>query len=114
MIVVEQIRNEGYICQDIISQRQLQISKDRIKRFKIPSNITQSDIHALAAADHDQYVVDEIVDMKGDPKKKKSLQFLVKWKGYDNDDNTWEPYSNVRDLIALQNYLDNHPDIKIK
>jgi hypothetical protein len=114
MIVLEKIRNEGYICQDIISQHQLQISKDRIKRFKTPPHISQTELQNLAAADHDEFVVDEILDMQGDPKKKKTLNFLVKWKGCDNDDNTWEPYSNVRDLIALRNYLDNHPEIKIK
>jgi transposase InsO family protein len=45
------------------------------------------------------YEVESIVDARG---KGKSRQYLVKWKGYPSDQNTWEPLkhlTNVKDLV---------------
>ena len=36
----------------------------------------------------DMYSTERIIDVKGVGKSKK---FLIKWEGYDNDENTWEP-----------------------
>jgi hypothetical protein len=42
----------------------------------------------------DEYKVEEILDrqrISGKP------HYLVKWKGYDTSENTWEPIENLRD-----------------
>ena len=36
----------------------------------------------------------------------KTKEFLVKWKGYPNDANTWEPFTNFNDKQIIQNYYD--------
>jgi hypothetical protein len=114
MLVLEKIRDEGYLCQDIITQSQLQVSNDRIKRFKLPPEYNKDNLVALAAADHDEFIVEKILDMRGDPKRKKSLEFLVKWHGYDDDENTWEPWSHVRHLKAMDEFLHTRPDMNVK
>jgi hypothetical protein len=114
LIVLESIRNEGFLCQDIITQTQLEISKDRIKLFRVPEGYPANAITTLAAHDHDEFWVDKILDHRGDPKKKSSLEFLVSWKGYDSSENTWEPWKNVRKLTALDEYLEQHPALKLK
>ena len=46
-----------------------------------------------------------------DAKRKTNYEFLVKWAGYDNSDNTWitwEPWEFVRDNSQLIKYLYTH------
>jgi hypothetical protein len=33
------------------------------------------------------------------------MEFLVHWKGYDNQENTWEPWIGLRDTKVLHEYL---------
>ena len=113
MIVIDKIRDDGFLCQDIVTQTQLQVSKDRIKLFTLPATYDETDLKELAAADHEEFIVERILDMKGNPRKKKTLQFLVEWKGYDDSENTWEPWSNVRNLEALDEYIRSHPGLKL-
>jgi transposase InsO family protein len=77
------------------------------------------DIHLLRPYDHDsrytdpvvvrmkdstdQYVVERIVSHTGRLNRKNGLSFEVKWVGY--PDTTTEPWKNVKDNLALHEYL---------
>jgi hypothetical protein len=37
------------------------------------------------------------------------LQYLIKWKGYPESDNTWEPVENVQALLLTRKYHEVHP-----
>lgn len=52
-----------------------------------------------AAAEEEEYEVEKIVDMKTDKKGKK--EFRIRWKGYGEDQDTWETENNLscKDLI---------------
>jgi hypothetical protein len=113
MLVLEPIRDEGFLCQDIITQSQLQVTHSRLKKFHPPQNFSPDDYINLARSDHDEYVVESILAHQGDPKKKKSLLFKIKWKGYDTSECTWEPWSHVRNLAALDVYLNLHPELRL-
>ena len=43
--------------------------------------------------------------MEGDPERVTTMKFLVKWLGYDDTYNSWEPWKNVRDVEKLHQYL---------
>ena len=36
--------------------------------------------------------------------RKGKQEFLVKWEGYDSDENTWEPYNNLKDNAQFKAY----------
>jgi len=55
-----------------------------------------------------EYEVDEILDSR---LRRNKLQFLVKWKGYTDENNSWEPEencSNARDAIVQ--FYANYPN----
>jgi hypothetical protein len=47
----------------------------------------------------------EILEMAGDPKKCSTLDFLIKWVGYDDTYNLWLPFSEIRETDTLHSYL---------
>jgi hypothetical protein len=54
---------------------------------------------AIDVEDHPEYEVEEIMQTR---KRGRGMQFLVKWKGYDHTEDTWEPrrnLANAQDLI---------------
>jgi hypothetical protein len=53
------------------------------------------------------YEVESIIDHSGDLKRKASVKFRVRWKGFEEEDDTWEPFWAVKKLSALKRYLDS-------
>jgi hypothetical protein len=46
--------------------------------------------------------------------KRKQLQYLIKWKGYPESDNTWEPVTNLQAPQLIKEYHRRHPLNSIK
>ena len=65
----------------------------------------------VARRDHMEFFVVTVIDMKGDPNRKTSVEFLVKWLNYDDKDNTWVRYADLRDNQHLHDYL-NSKDLR--
>ena len=56
-----------------------------------------------------EYEVEDILahEPKSKTKSDKVVKFLVKWTGYDHENNTWEPLSNMKNAPeALNEYWD--------
>ncbi len=46
--------------------------------------------------------------------RKRQLQYLVKWLGYPESDNTWELAGHLQTLLLLKEYHHRHPLESIK
>ncbi|MFH1084174.1 MAG: chromo domain-containing protein, partial [Chloroflexota bacterium] len=66
---------------------------------------------AVAAADTDRWRVERIIAHRGSPRSRGTMRFRVRWKGFDAGDDTWEPWANVRQLAALQEYAAAQPSL---
>ena len=51
------------------------------------------------------FEVEAVLDHSGDGKLRSGMDFLVKFRGYDEEYNLWLPYSEQRDNRHLQEYL---------
>ncbi|CAD8043724.1 unnamed protein product [Paramecium primaurelia] len=45
------------------------------------------------------YIVEKIVDRRYDPVSKE-LQYCIKWEGYSEAENTWEPLRNLKNVLS--------------
>ena len=68
---------------------------------------------SVASVDRREYVVEKIVAHRGSPKKKSKMTFRVHWEGWPDSEDTWEPYSTVKDLAALDVYVQAHPGLNL-
>ena len=63
----------------------------------------------VARKDYLEFFVEAILKHQGNRNSKKSnLRFYIKWLGYDDDHNSWEPYANIRDMQICHDYLRTH------
>ncbi|GKT28066.1 hypothetical protein ADUPG1_000399 [Aduncisulcus paluster] len=68
------------------------------------------ELKETAASVQGEYIVDFIVDHRGETEE--DMEFLMRWRGYDADENTWECLEAVDDSIALDDYVKEHPSLK--
>jgi len=114
MKILGKIRDDIFECYDLVSNKSVRFHIDRLRTFNVGKDITEEKMVQLAAKDKDEYIVEQIVEYRGNPKGKRSLlEFRVRWQGYDDTEDTWLPYRNVRDLIALDTFIVEHPELNI-
>eukprot|EP01034_Spumella_vulgaris_P027009 gene27009-33666_t len=64
-----------------------------------------TDPKTIAMDDAQEYLIESVLSHRGDRNRRTTMEFLVKWQGYSDDANTWEPYSELRDTEQLLAYL---------
>ena len=102
--------NSRYKLLDLVTHKEKVYHTSDMKPFLYDSTVT--DPLDVARRDHMEFFVESVIDMKGDLKNsKKSLEFLVKWLNYDDKDNTWIRYADLRDNQHLHDYL-NSKDLR--
>ncbi|SLM33715.1 reverse transcriptase domain protein [Lasallia pustulata] len=73
-----------------------------------PSIPVETQVPTLETDNNDkEYVVEKVLQSQ---LVDGQLQYLVKWKGYSMDDNTWEPASQFTSKKVLQDFHRHHPE----
>lgn len=111
LIIVEQVHENIFKCQDIISKKILELNVDRLRKFNCSSDIHPNELIEWASVDYDEFIVEDIVEHRGTGKRGDPLEFRIHWSGYGPDEDSWLPYKEVRDLEALDRYEEKHPDL---
>jgi len=107
---------------DLVTSKNTEASIDDCRLFHTgwfdePTMV--QDLHRLAALDKEEYEVETILDHRITGKKGKSKTkptdywFKVKWAGFSEDENSWEPYSALKSLQPLEEYLSKHTELKL-
>ena len=97
---------DHYTVQDLVTSKLKSYHITQLKEFKYDE--MDVDPAAVAAAEQMEFLVKRILDHRGNSTRRTDYEFLVKWTGYDNNENTWEPWESVRDNQQLLIYLYQH------
>jgi hypothetical protein len=102
MRVISNIGAE-YIVHDLVQNKNIPIHVTRMKAFE--HDPRRVDPLTIAAKDYEEFEIEYIVTHSGNPKRKSDMDFQVRWLGYDESEDSWLPWSEVRNVPALHTYL---------
>ena len=91
--------NSRYTLLDLITGKEKDYDVSDMKPFVFNSAIV--DPLDIARRDQMEFFIEKISDHRGKLSHRKSLQFFVSWMGYDQSNDSWEPYTNFRDSDHL-------------
>ena len=68
----------------------------------------------MASSDYpDAFVVDKVLDIYRPTRTRSSWKVLVHWKDFDSQFDEWIPWSQARELAALDVFLAEHPNLRL-
>jgi hypothetical protein len=99
------ISNKGseYTLLDLVKNKDTKIHVSRLKRFELDTS--RHNPLAIASKDYEEEPVEAILAHTGNPKRKTSMDFLVRWLGYDESEDLWLPWSALLNNAVLHEYL---------
>jgi len=103
MKVVER-NKDAYSVLDIVSRRIHEVHISRL--FPFFYDDTRVDPETFALRDSEEFVVESIIDDTIDTEiPKTQWQFRIRWKGYDESEDTWGSWNSLKHVEALHQYL---------
>jgi putative transposase len=100
--VIERI-GDRYKLQNLVTLREIERHVADLAPFRHDLNIEHPRVSAWK--DAEQFEIDSIISHRGDFQRKKTLMFRVRWKGYDESQDTDEPWATLRMTAQLHAYL---------
>ena len=95
-----------YTLLDLTTNKEKEYHSTQMKEFifnplrTIPSDVSRKD--------YLEFFIETILSHSGNPKRISTLKFKIKWLGYDDTYNSWEPWSSLRQMEILHKYLIEH------
>jgi hypothetical protein len=109
---VAEISPQGeYLLQDLLSGKFLRVHLQHLKEFVFSKDDVDAPVDA-AQSNQGEFHIESILEHRGMSKKRKTLEFLVRWTGYDPSYDTWEPWDNLKQTAPLVSYLKTHRELK--
>jgi hypothetical protein len=97
------VDGDHYTLQDLITNKIDEYHVTQLRPFVYdPAYHTPAE---AARHNHGEFLVEKILSHRGDRHMKDAMEFLVKWAGYDENENSWEPYGELKHNEHLHTYL---------
>jgi hypothetical protein len=114
-LLVKGHNKEGiYVLQDLVTEEVHDYHMTQLRPFLFDER-TGTPLAASVSDTLDEFVAEKVIRMRGDTRKKRSdLTFLIRWAGYGEADDTWEPWEHCKDSHAVQKFLRAHPEKRVQ
>ena len=103
LLIIRCLRGDLYDVYNPANHKVKAVHASRLRKFVSAVNPVVGD-DALLAQDQALYEIESIVDHK-EGEKRKDWSFRVRWYGYDESEDTWEPFAKVKHADCLTEYL---------
>ena len=92
-----------YTIEDLVSGKRITIHIHNLRPFIYDPLRT----NPLTVAQHNEqeFIVESNLGHRGDRNRRSTLQFNVRWSGFDDSSNSWEPYKALMHVDKLHDYL---------
>jgi hypothetical protein len=94
---------DKYSIQDLLTHKVIDTHVSNLIAFRYDSNEAMTPLQ-VAARNAGELFVDKISNHKGSTSRKTEMEFLVSWKGYSSEADSWEPYKGVSETQAFVDY----------
>ena len=99
--------NHEYVLEDLVGGKKVgPVHVTRLKKFVFDA--TREDPQEIATHDNMEFYVEAVLDHepKHQPSRhRRDLVFLIKWLGYDDSHNSWEPWAELRANRVVHAYM---------
>ena len=100
--VVKFHENE-YTLRDLVTNKERIVHITRLSPFEYDPLYT--DPLQVAVKEQEEFFIEAILAHRGNTNLLSTLEFRVRWLGFDESSDTWEPWKNVRTTKQLHSYL---------
>ena len=95
-----------YFIEDLILGKQIKTHVHNLRPFLFsPNRVNPIEV---AQQNEQEFMVRDTIVYRGDHHRRSSMEFLVRWTGYDANSNSWEPYKALIHVYKLHEYLREH------
>jgi len=98
-------RKDTYTVRNLLTDKLEDFHSSNLHEYY--TNATCMNPHEVMLRDKDEFHIETILDHRGNVKRLSSLEFKIKWVGFDETRDSWEPWKNVRATEQLHTYLIN-------
>ena len=102
--IVREREQDSYIVVDLLTHSPQKVHVARLHPFCVAPPV---DPLSVAAAENQEWLIDTILEHRysndGRPLAR-NLEFKVRWLGYGAEDDTWEPWKNMRETVQVEDY----------
>ena len=91
------VQGDKYSCQNLVIDEIEYYHVTRLRELRYDERYVGP--RDIALRDRDEFYVEKILAHHGDTGRLKTLSFHVKWRGFDESFNSWEPWKNLRSLV---------------
>ena len=114
MRVLSHTENGNYVLQDLVTLRTADYHMKRLRPFLYDER-TLPPLNVAVTDYFDEFIAEKVIAMRGDTHKaRKQLEFRIRWAGYGPKEDTWEPWMHCRFSNAVQTFLAEHPDKRVR
>jgi hypothetical protein len=101
--IVVSVLWDKYSIQDLLTHNVVDTHTSNLSEFRYDptSGLSPTEVAARNAGG---FFIDKIVDHTGNVRRRSEMSFRVRWKGYNPDDDTWQPMKTVRETQAFVDY----------
>ena len=92
-VIVTSIK-DTYTCRNRVTEDNEDYHVSKLCEFHFQQKFVNP--KDVAMRDNEEFVVDSIQEHRGDVTRLTSLEFRIRWLGYDATHNTWEPWKGLR------------------